>query len=85
MIQLSEKAEKVFKHFHAACVYLADKVGVPVQLIGHHEPLSEHGLVVVGVLYNGRGVGVAKHLLHFTLKCLDHSRHQLLIPEEGKR
>lgn len=64
------------------CVYLADGEGVPVQLLGEHESLCQHGFVVVGVFDDGRGGGVAKHLTYVTFKCLHHTCQQLLVPVE---
>lgn len=51
------------------CTYPADGEGVPVQPLGEHESLREDGFVVVGVLDDGRGHGVAKHLPHVTFEC----------------
>lgn len=64
------------------CVYLAHCECVPVQPLSEHESLCEHGFVVVGVLDDGGGGGVAKHRPHVTFKCLHHSRQQLLVPVE---
>lgn len=64
------------------CVYLADREGVPVQLLSEHESLCEHGFVIVGVLDDGRGGGVAKHRAYVTFKRSHHGRHQLLVPVE---
>lgn len=71
-------------HTRRAC-YPADGEGVAVKLLGEHESLSEHGFVVVGVLHDGGGGGVAKHRPHVTLERLHDRRLQLLVPVEGTR
>lgn len=64
------------------CVYLADSVGVAVQLICEHESLCEHRFVIVRILDDGRGSGVPEHLSHVTFKPVNHCCHQLFVPVE---
>ena len=64
------------------CAHLAQCECVPVQLLSEHESLCEHGFVIIGVLDDGGGGGVAKHRPHVTFKSLHHSCQQLLVPVE---
>jgi len=69
-------------HDVRACArpYLAEREGVSVQLLRQQESLGEHRLVVVGVLDDGRRVGVAKHRPHVSFERLHHRGNQLLLP-----